>query len=225
MSETQASLVERLEGDGQEIISELRAAWELCDATEGTVFTDEFGEHYRVPREKWDALASLFDKHGHPAHAATTLLSALDTKDAENAALKAEIERLKGENRALRDEYLEERSARMAANNREFSAAERAQAAEAQVASLTEQRDAAINTADSAWAEQAIAALELYDDELQGLLEALKGVETDEGKTRTVVASIGHWRCIKAALLALLKSHGVDQNPPRMRGFACNFGR
>lgn len=34
----------------------VRAAWALCDDTETTVFTDEFGEHYRVPKASWDRL-------------------------------------------------------------------------------------------------------------------------------------------------------------------------
>lgn len=34
------------------------AAYELCDATECTPYTDEFGAHYRVPVEQWEALAA-----------------------------------------------------------------------------------------------------------------------------------------------------------------------
>lgn len=35
----------------------LWAAEALCDATEGTLFSDDFGEHYRVPRDQWEGLA------------------------------------------------------------------------------------------------------------------------------------------------------------------------
>lgn len=35
----------------------LSAAWSLANDTEGTVFTDEFGDHYRVPKAQWDSLA------------------------------------------------------------------------------------------------------------------------------------------------------------------------
>lgn len=34
------------------------AAWALCDDTEGTVFTDTYGEHYHVPKASWDRLAT-----------------------------------------------------------------------------------------------------------------------------------------------------------------------
>ena len=34
------------------------SAWNLCDDTEGTVHKDEFGEHFRVPKESWLALAN-----------------------------------------------------------------------------------------------------------------------------------------------------------------------
>lgn len=41
-----------------------RAAWALCDDTEGTVHEDEFGPHYRVPKDAWDRLAAAIENSG-----------------------------------------------------------------------------------------------------------------------------------------------------------------
>lgn len=44
--------------DASPSLSVVHAAWALCDDTEGSVFTDEFGEHYRVPKDSWDRLSA-----------------------------------------------------------------------------------------------------------------------------------------------------------------------
>jgi len=41
-----------------------RAALALCDDTEGTVHEDEFGQHYRVPKDAWDRLAAAIENDG-----------------------------------------------------------------------------------------------------------------------------------------------------------------